>query len=329
MLGAFLALLSAITFALNNASVRRGVVRATVLQGMAITVPLGVPLFLLAAVVAGTLGAVATFSLQAIMALSAAGMLHFVWGRYCNYRAMGAIGTNLASPVQQINLIVTLVLAIWVLGETLTLLRILGIALILLGPSLTLREGSDGGKSRNAADGKDRVQAFRPRYAEGYTFALLSATGYGLSPIFVRLGLEGRTLGSSIAGGLIAYLAATALMSLVLLWPGNLREARAVNAESARWFTLSGLTVCISQMFFYMALTLAPVTVVSPINRLTIVFRLYFSRLLNPHHEVFGGRIVLGTIISLVGALVISLRVDMVAPLVPEAMAPLLQWHWP
>jgi drug/metabolite transporter (DMT)-like permease len=335
VLGAFLALLSAVTFALNNASVRRGVVTGSVLQGMAITVPIGVPLFFLAAAAIGYLGAVATFSLKAVLALSAAGILHFVWGRYCNYRAMGAIGTNLASPVQQVNLIVTLALAIWVLGETLTLLRLAGIALILLGPSLTLREGSDGGKSASKSASVERSgegpvrERFQPRYAEGYTFALLSATGYGLSPIFVRLGLEGRTVGTSIAGGLIAYLAATAVMALVLLWPGNLRQARAVNAESAKWFTLSGVMVCVSQMFFYMAVTLAPVTVVSPINRLTIVFRLYFSRLLNPHHEVFGGRVILGTVISLAGALVISLSADMVAPLLPSAMAPLLQWHWP
>ncbi len=99
--------------------------------------------------------------------------------------------------------------------------------------------------------------------------------------------------------------------------------------ESAKWFTLSGVMVCVSQMFLYMAMSMAPVTVVSPINRLSILFRLYFSRLLNPHHEVFGGRVILGTVISLAGAAVISLSADMVAPLLPSAMAPLLQWHWP
>ena len=66
--------------------------------------------------------------------------MHFVWGRYCNYRATRAIGTNLVAPIQQINLIFTLLLAILILGETLTPLRMLGIALVLLGPSFTLRE---------------------------------------------------------------------------------------------------------------------------------------------------------------------------------------------
>jgi len=350
VLGGFLALLSAATFALNNASVRRGVLTGSVLQGMAITVPIGVPLFFVAAAATGYLGAVTGFSLKAVLALSVAGILHFVWGRYCNYRAMRAIGTNLAAPVQQVNLIFTLAIAIWILGETLTPLRILGIALILLGPSFTLREGNAQNPratpAQAAADAEKIAvvesaapvaaanappPAFTPHYAEGYTFAVLSATGYGLSPIFIRLGLEDRGLGASLAGGLISYVAATAVMAVVLLWPGHLRQALAVRPESAKWFTFSGFMVCISQMFIYMALAVAPVTVVAPINRLTIVFRLYFSRMLNPQHEVFGGRIIVGTVVSLVGAVVLSLSTDLVASLLPlpDAVVSVLKWHWP
>jgi len=351
VLGGFLALLSAATFALNNASVRRGVLTGSVLQGMAITVPIGVPLFFIAAAATGSLDAVGGFPLKAVLALAAAGVLHFVWGRYCNYRAMRAIVTNLAAPVQQINLIFTLAVAIWLLGETLTPLRVFGIALILLGPSLTMREGPTENPRATpaqaaaeaeklavaesaapvAAPAAEAPPAFKPRYAEGYTFAVLSATGYGLSPIFIRLGLEDRGLAASLAGGLVSYVAATAVMAVVLLWPGHLRQALAVKPEAAKWFTFSGFMVCISQMFIYMALAIAPVTVVAPINRLTIVFRLYFSRLLNPHHEVFGGKVIVGTVVSLLGAVVLSLSTDMVASLLPlpDAVVSVLKWHWP
>jgi drug/metabolite transporter (DMT)-like permease len=333
VLGGFLALLSAATFALNNACVRRGVLSGSALQAMAITVPIGVPLFLFAAAATGSLGAVMGFSPTALAALSLAGILHFVWGRYCNYRAMRAIGTNLAAPVQQVNLIFTLAVAIWILGETLTPLRVLGIALILLGPGLTMREGNgkSGEAAPAAAAAHEQLPAFQPRYLEGYAFALLSATGYGLSPIFIRLGLEERGLGASMAGGLISYLAATAVMALVLLWPGQLRQAIAVKPEAAKWFTFSSVMVCVSQMFFFMALAIAPVTVVSPINRLTIVFRLYFSRMLNPQHEVFGGKVILGTVVSLVGAVILSLSTDMVTSLLPlpDAVVSVLKWHWP
>ena len=337
MLGGLLAICSAASFAFNNASVRRGVLSGTVLQAMAITVPIGVPLFFLAALVSGNLGAVPGFPPKALGALALAGILHFVWGRYCNYRATMAIGTNLVAPVQQVNLLLTLCLAIWLLGEQLTPLRIVGIALILVGPSISMRSRPEKSAERDVSEQKitaiiaEKPPAFEPRYAEGYFFSLLSATGYGLSPILVRVGLEGKGIGASLAGGLVAYLAATAVMVLILFWPGNLRHAFAVNREAVRWFTLSGFLVFVSQMFLYMAMSVAPVTVVSPINRTSIIFRLYFSRWLNPQHEVFGGSVIVGTVVSLLGAVALSLSTEMVQSIVPlpDALVAVLQWHWP
>jgi uncharacterized membrane protein len=332
VLGGLLAVCSAATFAFNNASVRRGGLSGTARQAMAITVPLGVPLFFLAALATGHIGEVWGFSPRALAALSLAGILHFVWGRYCNYRATMAIGTNLVAPIQQVNLIFTLFLAIWLLGEELTPLRMLGIALVLAGPSITMRQKVESEAAGDVSDGKiatGEKLAFEPRYAEGYLFALLSATGYGFSPILVRVGLEGKGLGASFAGGFVAYVAATVVMALVLLWPGNLRHAFAVSREAARWFTLSGFLVFLSQMFLYMAMSVAPVTVVSPINRLSILFRLYFSRWINPRHEVFGGSVIAGTIVSLLGALALSLSTEMVQAIMPAEFLPFLQWHWP
>ncbi len=57
MLGAFFAIISAATFGFNTATVRRGVLSGSVFQAIAITVPMGVPLFLVAALAAGQLGA--------------------------------------------------------------------------------------------------------------------------------------------------------------------------------------------------------------------------------------------------------------------------------
>jgi hypothetical protein len=80
-----------------------------------------------------------------------------------------------------------------------------------------------------------------------------------------------------------------------------------------------------------MAMSIAPVTVISPINRLSILFRLYFSRLLNPRHEMFGSGIIVGTVVSLSGALALALTTDAVSDLVPlhDAVVSLLHWHWP
>jgi uncharacterized membrane protein len=333
VLGGLFALFSAATFAFNNAGSRRGVLTGSVTQGMAITVPIGVPIFFIVAVVTGYLGAITDFSGEAMLSLSAAGILSFVWARYCNYRATKAIGMNLVAPLQQIHLVVTLVLAVAILGEQLTALRVLGIVLVFLGPAITTRRDGNKARTRPAAKAaaKDAPPLFKPNYAEGYTFALLSTLGFGLSPILVRHGLEAHGLGASIAGGLIASLAAAAAMGIVLLWPGQLRDALAVKPLSAKWFTISGILVCLSQMLLYLAMSIAPVSVVLPISRLSILFRLYFSRLLNPEHEVFGGPVIVGTFVSLLGALVLSLSAETALEFLPHwpLLMHVLQWHWP
>jgi uncharacterized membrane protein len=121
------------------------------------------------------------------------------------------------------------------------------------------------------------------------------------------------------------------VFALVLLWPGQWKHVRSIDGEAAKWFTFSGFLVFFSQMFLYAALSVAPVTVVSPINRLSILFRLYFARLLNPQHEVFGGPVIVATVVSLLGALALTMSVDLVQQVLPlpESVAAFLNWQWP
>ena len=330
MLAGFLALLSAATFAFNNASLRRGVLTGSVAQAMAITVPLGVPMFFIVALLSGTLALITEFSTYAVLLLSVSGVVHFLWGRYCNYRATRAMGTNLSAPFQQSNLIVSLVLAIIVLGETFTPLRVFGMLLVLVGPYFAMRS-ADKPKvpKENTEASNSKAPAFQPKYVEGIIFSLLSATGYGSSPILIRLAFEGKGIESSLSGGLIAYIAATLVLALFLVLPGSIGQLQRIEWGSAKWFTLSGVLVCLSQMFLFMAQSIAPVTVTAPISRLSILFRLYFSRLLNPQHEIFGSQMILGTVISLLGALALSVSVDAVGGYLPEPWQPFLRWEWP
>jgi len=336
VLGGLLALLSAAAFAFETATARRGVLTASVMQAMAITVPLGVPIFFVIAFVFGALPILAGFPAETIAYLAAAGVLHFVWGRYCNYRATKAMGANLVAPVQQSNMLVTLALAIWILGEHLTPLRVVGIGLVVLGPALTYdrrrRKASAADTAADAAPIEAGTRGmFRPNYAEGYLFALLSSTGYGISPVLVRLALENKALEASLAGGLISYAAAALAFALILLWPGQWRHVRALDRGAAKWFAVSGVCVSLAQMLRYMALTLAPVSVVTPIQRLSIIFRLYFSRIINPEHEQFGGRIVAASVVSLLGALALSVSTDVVQAALPLPgwAKTVLNWQWP
>jgi uncharacterized membrane protein len=337
MLGAFLALLSAALFGFNNAATRRGVLNGSVIQGMAITVPMGVLLFGLACLVVGSLDAVTRFSPSALFYFSMAGIAHFVLGRYCNYRAIAAIGTNLASPIQQWEVLVTLALAIILLGEKLTPIAVIAIGLLVLGPAIATRiEEKKSARAASAgASAAPPVPAqqlkFEPRYREGYTWAFLSIFGYGSSPIFVRAGLENASMSDGLAAGLVSYIAATIVVAIWILWGRQVAHVRALGAEPRRWFVLAGMLVFLSHMVRYMALALLPAVIVAPIMRIQALFRIYFSWILTRDYEVFDRNVIVGTVVSMAGAILIAMPPEVVAawlPL-PEWARAALAWRWP
>jgi uncharacterized membrane protein len=348
MLGALYAVISAATFAFNNASLRRGVITSTVFQALAVTVPIGVPLFFIAALATGQLGKITDFSNLTFACLALAGIMHFVWGRYCGYRAIKAMGSNLVAPVQSANLIVALTLAIIVLGEKVTVLKVAGLVLIMLGNIIAIpprkgkkktkaaakkaeavatNEAASGAGAAGDSNGTEKPPAFVPNLTEGYTWALLSATGYGLSPVLVRFGLEGQG-GATMAGGLISYVAATLFFSLLLIPKGRVRNVRTMDRKALPWFLNSGFFVFLAQMFRYLALSIAPVTVVTPIQRITGIFRILFSSLLNPGHEVINMRLIVGTVVSIAGAMALAVSIDMVAEFI-NLPPGVIDWRWP
>ena len=338
MLGGLLALCAAATFGLNNASARKGLISGSVIQAVAVSVPIGIPIFIVATLVAGSFGAVFGFAGEPLLYLSLAGVLHFVVSRYCAYRAIRAMGSNLAGPVQELSMLVSLTLAVTVLGEHLSLLKIAGIALVMAGPALIASGGRAAVRKRAQKDAEDAasgrappVSRFVPAYAEGYTFAFLSCFGYGVSPVLVRSALEDASLGTSIAGGLISHIAATIVILLLLLLPGNIANVKSLNRGTGRWFALAGFLVSTSHMMRYMALSIVPVTVVSPIQRLSLVFRVAFAWFLNREHEVFSPLMFAGTFLSLCGAVLLTLNPEFVISFLElgEGAARLLRWNWP
>ena len=324
VLGAVLAILSAATFALTNAAGRRGVITGTPAQGMVISIPVGLFCFLAVAVVTGALENLNRIGLAALASLSLAGVLHFVVGRYCNFRASQAAGVNLTAPVLQLNAVVTLLLAVVVLREPCTLLQGGGAMLMIAGCLLTQRASQPAAAARRGG-----AATFTPRIATGFFFAAIAALMYGTSPIIIRQALQNVGPLSGIAGGSIAYAAATVAAGLGLLVPSLRRNVMTVSGENARWFVYSGIFVAAAQGFLYSALAVAPIMLVVPLLQLALVFRFVFALLLNPHHELFGAMVVIGSLVSIAGACAVSIDTDLIvgALPVPPALAALLRWQ--
>lgn len=315
MLGAIYATLAALTFAMNNAAMRRGVLTGTAGQAIALTVPLGGLCFVAMAIVTGQISETGSFPLAAASWLGAQGVLQFLIGRYFNYEANRLVGVNISAPIIQLQVVVTMLLAVVLLREEFTVLQAFGTVLML--------GGSFGTQLHKPATPKADLEAelatvatvakpqFRPRYLPGVLCGLGAAAAYGVAPLLVRAAFESTPVKNVIAGGVIAYAAATAaLLVLVCLLPQFRQSIRAVNRNSATWYAAAAALVAASHGFVYAALAVAPLMVVVPILQLSLIFRIVLSQLLNRDYEVMNAAVIIGSIIAVIGSIGVSMNTD-------------------
>jgi uncharacterized membrane protein len=336
MMGILFTVLSAASFGLNTASVRRGVVRGSAMQGVYVTVFIGVPLFLLAAFVTGQLASFSNITQRGYILLAIAGVLHFLWGRYCGYRALGIIGANRTAALDSLATLLAVLLAVVVLGESLDPINILGVGLVIIGPAIMIRHSvrqpsaiarspeppsvsstetsaslitSTNATAVVAADPPEvTIAPAKPpaRLVEGYIWALLNAAAFGISPILIRSALSG-TNGLGIVGALAAYSAAGAVLACTLVLPGRVGTLAAMDKRTFWWFNLGAVTVFSAQLFRFLALSIAPASIVTPLIRMSAVFTVIFAFILNRRLETFGMHVIVGIILSVLGAVALAL----------------------
>jgi drug/metabolite transporter (DMT)-like permease len=322
LLGVLYAIIGAFTFALNNVTMRRGVVTGSVLQGMALTVPIGGLAFLVMTIAFGELHQLAMFPMAALSWLACQGVVHFVFGRYCNYKSNQLMGVNLTAPVVQLQVPFAMILAVVVLHEKFTVLQAIGSTLMLGGSFIA--QGDAGKRKRKASapltaatpiltvPSQEAPAApkpiFQPRVFSGYIFGLGAAMCYGGSPLMARQAFLHAPDISTAVGGCLAYTAATLFFLLILLKPGSWADIKAMKRGNLPWFLSSAVLVAISQAFVYASLAVAPLMVVTPILQLSLVFRLFLSHLINRDHEVMNIAVLIGAFTAVLGSILVSLN---------------------
>ena len=124
----------------------------------------------------------------------------------------------------------------------------------------------------------------------------------------ITLGLgQGGTMADGAAGVLVSYIAASLVVVVLVLANGGKAYMRGVDAGSSKWYVISAIFVALSQMFRYLALTVAPVSVVVPVQRLSVVFRLIFNALINRDFEVFDRWVIGSILVSILGVIALSM----------------------
>ena len=321
-LGIIYVVISNISFAVNTVSARRGMLSGSALQGVYLSVLLGTPIFVVSALISTQIFHWGDITVGRYWVLAGAGVLHFLFGRYCNYRTLGILGANRANPLVQSNALFSVALAVWLLSESVTLLMWGGIALLMVAPSLSAprrRKASPAGappaapaqgESRPVAGGAPSTTAKAvdalptAKVAEGYFFGVLNAIAWGTSPLLIRYALEDSG-GLGVLGALVAYTAAAAVLLPTLAVAGIRDNLRTMDKTARGWFLSSTLMVSMAQLFRFMALSVAPVAVVVPLLRAGGVFVLPMSYLINRKVESFEPRVLGAVVLSLAGAILL------------------------
>lgn len=316
LLGVVYSLLSAASFGFNNVATRRTVLAASATIAVYASAFLGLPLFLVASVVTGEAFQAGRVPLGGYFWLAASGIVHFILGRYCNYRSIGAIGSNRSQPIQASNLVFTVLISVLFLAERPQLHTLVGTALIMLGPLVSVRRARPA--LVPAGGGQPNRRPEPPvRLLEGYLFGLLAAACYGSSPALVKLGLAEAPL--PVWGATVSVGASFLVLLLSLLRPGqvgivlgslSLRDS--LRDGQGRWWNtplswllVGAVTIVAAQMFRYLAIGQMDVTVSAPLIATVGVFSVLFSWLFNRHVESFSPSVLLGVALSVAGSVVL------------------------
>src|SRR4030067_1766743 len=136
ILGVILGLISASAFGVNSIITRRGMLRVSSNYVATVTIFTGPIFFLIIAGFTGDLLKLKQFQWQAYVFLALSGISHFALGRTWGYRSIQLIGSTRSNIVTNMYPIFTIVFAMIILKESVTLIMVIGILFTLTGPLL-------------------------------------------------------------------------------------------------------------------------------------------------------------------------------------------------
>ncbi len=293
LVGLALATLAAVLLAVQNVLIRIATDRGDV--GDAVVVMMGVNLALV-----GPLAVVLHYpdyglSWEAVGVFAAAGLAGLVFGRLCTFAGIDRIGASRTTPVVSASALVSTVLAVWLLDESLTTAHVVGIALIVVGVAVI--------SWVTATDANADVSL------RGVGLSLLFPVGaaafVGIEPVLVRAGLGS---GTPILVGL-GVMMSTAFASYVGYRKLRLDTLRVpVRSPHARWYVGAGLASTIGLLAYFGALASAPVVLVVPITHTAPLLVIGLSAVFLPRRlERVTWPLLAAALVVVIGATLVSL----------------------
>lgn len=290
LLGPFMATLGALSTATAVLLVRKTTVTGRSFDAVLATIWINAIIFIPISIF--TLGTNFLFTRLSILSFILSSLIGTVLGRICYYASVEKIGASLTSPISRGNLLVATVFSILVLGEKLTIGHFLGIIFLLFGVIMVSHEiEKDDQKSSINLNLK-------------LLLPLAVVVFFGLSTPLFSLGLSEETpLFAGFSLKAIAALAAFISYSQLR----GFSPLRPFRGKQKQYYLYIGIIQTIGFFFIFSALSVSRVVVVTPFQNLEPLFVLIFSYLFLDKLERITKEIVLGSLLVVVGTILIGI----------------------
>lgn len=193
------------------------------------------------------------FASKSFWAFAAAGAVGASFGKIFYYKGIDKVGASKSTSVKNSSPLLTVVLAVVLLGEDLSFAAAAGSFLIVAGIFVLTRVEVKGQE--------------KPSRAKYFFYPLMAALCFGINPVFKKIGIEASSLPT--LGAVITQ--TTAL--LVMLTAGRFLKIKPkwerIPTKSLLLFALAGVTEALGSLFTFFALVYAPASIVSPIWRMS------------------------------------------------------------
>jgi drug/metabolite transporter (DMT)-like permease len=285
-IGLIFALLSAVALALTTVFLRRGTFRTgESFTAVIISIFIGTIFSLCLVLFTADWDKLWSLSWQGFALLGTAGIIHFVLGRLLGYSCIRLIGANRGIIILRTQILYAVIFGILLLNESLTTFLVLGV--LCLAGGVTLVSVEKGGKVTKI-DGR------------GILAGLGGAFFWGISGVLIKPAVE--EIGSPYPAVFISYTAASVAIAGLLLRQEQRQQLIQLHRQSITPLVLTGIFATIAQLFRYAALSYSPVSVVTPLIGINVLFTFFLSFLLNRNIEVFSWKVFIGIVVTVVGA---------------------------
>jgi drug/metabolite transporter, DME family len=231
------------------------------------------------------MGPLESVDAKGVAYFAAAGLVGTLSGRLLRFVSIEKVGASVSTAVINLSPFISSGLAILLLGEHMTLPILAGTVVIVLGTILLSTTG--------------RQMGFRPIQL---AFPFLSASCFGVVAILRKLGLSqtGPVFGFAVnvATGLLIF-------TVFLTVSGN-RQAMVCKGRSLAHFIAAGVAENTGVFLGVVALKLGTVSVVAPLSGVSPIFVLLLSFLFLRGIERLTARVVVGTVLIVLGVYLIT-----------------------